>query len=312
MKKIVGTLLLGLLLSLTVVNISQAKTVWKDVSSNQRFYEEISYLEDQGIISGFQDQTFRPNQAVTRAQAAIMIGRALDLDGTPRSTKFKDVDSSQVASGYIASAVERGIISGYPDKTYRPGESVTRGQMAIFLDRAFELKTGKSNAFTDVSGKMVAYQSILNVAAERIASGYTDGSYRPGQAVTRGQFSAFLARTLEPSFRGVPASPYVGWAGEWKNKFGTITISNETADSFDFHINVVMNYHVGDITGKAKIERNSAVYTEYIEDFDGFYDNPNCEINFTRNLNSITVQETAACTYWHGFNATFDGTYSKQ
>ena len=48
---------------------------------------------------------------------------------------------------------------------------------------------------------MTAYQAILNVSVNGIADGYPDGSYRPEQSVTRGQFSAFMARTLEPSFR---------------------------------------------------------------------------------------------------------------
>ncbi|TXC81597.1 S-layer homology domain-containing protein [Metabacillus litoralis] len=52
---------------------------------------------------------------------------------TQRDTKFKDVDKSSVASGYIASAVEEGIISGFLDNTYRPNEPVTRAQMAIFV-----------------------------------------------------------------------------------------------------------------------------------------------------------------------------------
>ena len=76
---------------------------------------------------------------MTRAAAAIMIGRALDLNGEQRKTKFPDVGAEQVASGYIASAVAEGIIQGYPDGTYRPNETVTRGQMAIFLSRAFDL-----------------------------------------------------------------------------------------------------------------------------------------------------------------------------
>ena len=53
-----------------------------DLSSNQRFYEEIYYLVNKGIITGFPDKTFRSDQAVTREQAAIMIGRALNLDGS--------------------------------------------------------------------------------------------------------------------------------------------------------------------------------------------------------------------------------------
>jgi hypothetical protein len=132
-KKFLGLIVfMGLLLSVIVPSVSEAKTAFKDVSSNQRFYDEISYLINDGVISGFKDGTFGPDRVVTRAQAAIMIGRALDLDGAQRSTHFKDVDSTQVASGYIASAVKEGIISGYPDKTYRSDQPVTRGQMAIF------------------------------------------------------------------------------------------------------------------------------------------------------------------------------------
>ena len=72
-------------------------------------------LSSEEVISGFTDGTFRPNDTVTRAQAAIMIGRALGLDGEPRNTKFNDVTSTVTGSGYIASAVEKGIISGFTD-----------------------------------------------------------------------------------------------------------------------------------------------------------------------------------------------------
>ena len=77
--------------------------------------------------------------------------------------------------------------------------------MAIFLDRAFQLEdSNRSNRFIDISPGMKAYQAILNINASRIAFGYEDGKYRPEVSVTRGQFSAFLARALEPSFRGTP------------------------------------------------------------------------------------------------------------
>lgn len=174
---------------------------FKDVSNNYRFYNEVLYLTDKKIITGFKDGTFKPDQVVTRAQAAIMLGRALRLDGTSKNTRFKDVPSNVTGSGFIASAVEEGIIQGFQDGSFRPNEPVTRGQMAIFLDRSFNLENGKANRFKDIGPSMKAYQSVLNVAVSGIADGYTDGTYRPNEPVTRGQFSAFLARTLEPSFR---------------------------------------------------------------------------------------------------------------
>lgn len=181
--------------------VKSSSVTFKDVSSNYRFYQEVLYLTDKEIITGFKDGTFKPDQVVTRAQAAIMLGRALGLDGASRNTRFKDVPSNVTGSGYIASAVEKGIIQGFQDGSFRPDESVTRGQMAIFLDRSFDLENGNNNRFKDIGPSMKAYQSVLNVAVSGIADGYTDGTYRPDQPVTRGQFSAFLARTLEPSFR---------------------------------------------------------------------------------------------------------------
>ncbi|MGG3448770.1 S-layer homology domain-containing protein [Domibacillus aminovorans] len=74
---------------------------------------------------GFEDK-------VTRAAAAVMIGRALKLDGVKRKTAFEDVNATNFASGSIDSAVKSGIISGYPDHTFKPGEAVTRGQLVIF------------------------------------------------------------------------------------------------------------------------------------------------------------------------------------
>lgn len=179
--------------------------VWRDLPRTYIFYDDVQYLTEKQIISGFPDETFGANHSVTRAQAAIMIGRALELGKEPKDTKFSDVTTNVTGSGYIASAVEKGIIAGYPDHTYRPHEPVTRGQMAIFLDRAFQLEdSNPSNIFNDISHNMKAYQSILNVNASRIAFGYEDGTYRPDVTVTRGQFSAFLARALESSFRGTP------------------------------------------------------------------------------------------------------------
>ena len=107
----------------------------------------VLYLSSQEIIYGFSDGTFKPNDTVTRAQAAIMIGRALDLNGNQRDTTFRDVTSNVTGSGYIAAAVEKGIISGFSDGTYRPYQPVSRGQMAIFLNRAFTLSIGETMVF---------------------------------------------------------------------------------------------------------------------------------------------------------------------
>lgn len=168
-----------------------------DVSESYTFYNEINFLVGRSIISGYPDGSFKPGKSVTRAEAAIMIGRALQLDGTQRNTSFSDVSSSSVASGYIQSAVDAGIISGYPDGTYRPSEAVTRGQLAIFLSRAFKLTETAPVTFVDVPSTSAAYEYVGKLVAANITYGYSDNTFRPNQAVTRGQFSAFLTRAIQ-------------------------------------------------------------------------------------------------------------------
>ncbi|WP_404356421.1 S-layer homology domain-containing protein [Cytobacillus firmus] len=174
---------------------------FSDVPSSHRFNEEIQYLVSRNIITGFPDGTFRPNATVTRAQAAIMIGRALGLDGKQRDTGFDDAGSGIKASGYIASAVERGIITGFPDNTYRPDAPVTRGQMAIFIARAFRLYEESDVNFTDVHSGSASYIYIKRILADNITTGYPDGSFRPDQKLIRSDFSAFMARALDDYFK---------------------------------------------------------------------------------------------------------------
>jgi len=174
---------------------------FSDLQSSHRFYEEMLFLEAEGIITGYPDGTFRPDGEVTRAAAAIMIGRALELNGQQRATVFSDVGANQKASGYIASAVNAGIIQGYPDGTYRPNETVTRGQMAIFLSRAFNLTEEAATPFKDISPSMASYLHIKRIVAEKLTQGYEDYTFRPNVKVTRAQFSAFLARALNDELK---------------------------------------------------------------------------------------------------------------
>jgi hypothetical protein len=184
-----------------ITPLAKANNSFKDVPAMYSFFEEIMYLSGRDVINGYNDGTFKPNQEVSRAAAAAMIGRAIGLDGEKKATTFKDVGVSSFASGYIDSAVEEGIIKGFTDGTFRPNEIVTRGQMAIFLARAFELEDVGDTYFKDITSQMAAYSPILQILQAGITDGYNDGTFRPNLDVTRSQFSAFLARALNPEFR---------------------------------------------------------------------------------------------------------------
>ncbi|WP_203363201.1 SH3 domain-containing protein [Bacillus sp. REN10] len=120
--------------------------------------------------------------------------------------------------------------------------------------------------------------------------------------------AAYVAsRYLKPA-KGTAPSKKV-WDGKWKNQFGTVSITNETADQFNFHVFVVMGGHVGEIDGTAKIKGNKATYSA--DTGSSFYDDPYCRMTFTNNGKSIQVKESSACLDWHGVAATFDGKYFK-
>ncbi len=103
----------------------------------------IEQLYDEGISTGFPDFTYRPAEYVNRAQMAVMLLKAKHggsytppaLDG---SHPFTDV-GGHWAEIWIEQLYDEGITAGYPDGTYRPGDSVNRAQMAVFLVATFGL-----------------------------------------------------------------------------------------------------------------------------------------------------------------------------
>ena len=176
-------------------------THFNDVSSSYRAYKEISYLAEGGITTGDTTGNFNPDKQVTRAEAIAMIGRTLGLDGTKRSTKFKDVGVANFASGYIQTAVEKGIVSGYADGSFKPNASVTRGEMAIMISRAFDYSFGNS-----VSGAAKALTS------RGIAQGMENGSFGADLPIIRADFAVFLARSIDYTLR--VGSPTIEFSGE--------------------------------------------------------------------------------------------------
>ncbi|WP_172794027.1 S8 family serine peptidase [Sporosarcina sp. HYO08] len=175
--------------------------MFSDVINAQRFAESIGYLSSRKQINGFEDGTFRPYANITRGEAAALIGRALGYSDEKTTTKFADVSASSFASGYIQKAVDAKIISGYSDGTFRPGNFVTRAEMAILISKAFDLKATTAKTFTDVASSMSAYQAINTLIAAGVTTGYGDGTFKPYDNMTRADFSVFLARVQDDVFK---------------------------------------------------------------------------------------------------------------
>ena len=161
------------------------------------FKEEIKRLTDLGIINGYEDGTFRPNNHITRAQTVIMIVREMGLSSVGTKTSFIDVKKGSNGYEEIAFAVEKGFISGFSDGTFRPNEKLTRAQMAKILVKAYNLNSSSSYQFNDVQKGYWAEPFISTMALSGVTYGFADNTFRPEEFVSRGQFSAFLSRVLD-------------------------------------------------------------------------------------------------------------------
>ena len=195
----VFTFVASFIVLFSYVGNSQAAAQLSDIPSQAA--KEINFLLDREIIAGYEDRTFKPQRNVTRAEAAIMLGRALKLDGTQRNTSFSDVGASAKASGYIQSAVKKGIINGYEDGTFKPDDTINRGEMAYLLERAFELKEMSSISFSDIGSSGRQFEAVNKMVTAGITQGDSDGKFRPTKDVDRQEFALFVARAINPEYR---------------------------------------------------------------------------------------------------------------
>lgn len=108
---------------------------YSDVASNASYADAVNLLSNLGIITGYDDGTFKPDNTVTRAEAATMIVRMLGLadEVEQGDTNFTDVAADNWASGYINVAEANGIINGMGDGTFNPNGEVTYGQIVKMI-----------------------------------------------------------------------------------------------------------------------------------------------------------------------------------
>lgn len=95
-----------------------------DIPQNTWYGRALMNLDLLGIVKGYEDGTFRPNQPVSRAEFVVLLSRIHELEAGEKS--FPDVPKTHWAYDAIAAAGAAGWINGYEDGTFRPNESVTR------------------------------------------------------------------------------------------------------------------------------------------------------------------------------------------
>ena len=193
-KLVILTLLIFILFTTQVT----ANSSFKDISSSDWTYPAIAQLVNDQVIQGYGDGTFRPNAHVTRAQSAVFIGRALDINlSNVKNPGFSDVTSNTFGYAYIAKLTELGIFS--KAERFNPEQTLTRAQMAKILAIGFELSGEGPIPFKDVSPSSFAYSYIAQLVNEGITTGTSATTFSPNASVTRQQLVLFIYRAHYPN-----------------------------------------------------------------------------------------------------------------
>lgn len=174
----------------------------KDLKDS-KFYNQAQYLYKLGIVDGYSNGNFGPDDTVTRGQIAKFTMNAFGLPFNMGGEMFSDVKATDTFAPYIQSLKNAGVIGGYSDGTFRADEKVTRAQVTkfvfeaatFFVDDAVE--TSSCN-FADKASFGVFAPYICGLAEhaddsyEAIIGGYSNGNFGPNDSLTRGQMAKII------------------------------------------------------------------------------------------------------------------------
>ena len=188
LKKVIA-LVCVFALALTTVAFG---ATYSDVAEDSAYYEAVETLNKLGIVNGYEDGTFKPEDGVTRAEMAKLIACIQGYGETAKgsaNTGFTDVPASYWASGYIANAAGMGIINGYGDGTFGPEDPVLYEQAVKMVMATL--------GYTPFAEKNGGYPTGYLAAAQRYDVSLAVANAVQGAPANRGTVAQILANALD-------------------------------------------------------------------------------------------------------------------
>ncbi len=207
---------------------------FSDVPPGSTFYDDIRCLACRGIINGYSNGTFKPNNNVTRGQLSKIVSNSATFTDTQPTRMFQDVPLNSTFQVYIGRLASRGYINGYPCggpgepcispanlPYFRPNNNASRGQISkIDSNSAVYGDTPVGQQFEDVGIGSTYYTYAYRLVSRSIMSGYPCGGtgepcvppanlpyFRPSRNATRGQTSKIVGNTFFPNCSSLRSSP---------------------------------------------------------------------------------------------------------
>ncbi len=159
--------------------------------------DNINKLVAIGAIKGYSDGSFKPDNAITRAEFATVLVKAFKL--APQSGEVFTDTANHWAKDYIATAASHGIVKGYDQTTFGSDDLITREQMAVMIVKAAKLNmTTAESSFSDNGNISDWAGSAVATAVERgIMSGYPDNTIKPQANATRAEAVTVIVNALK-------------------------------------------------------------------------------------------------------------------
>lgn len=187
----------------TTVPQPEQEFKFSDVPDNHWAKDMIYYLKDKGILNGINDNEFAPDNFVTREQFIKMLVLALDLKSDVKYVPFSDVDKNAWYYSVICTAYDNGIVKGAENEA-GIGENITRQDVCVMIKRAIDNSditiSAETNNFSFIDNSLIneyAKDSIIALCSYGMVSGYSDGSFKPDNNITRAECSKLIYTLIQ-------------------------------------------------------------------------------------------------------------------
>lgn len=171
----------------------EVSTRAKEDPSHDSIYTKVE--DHKAYASGYPDGTIRPEQEITREEAAQLLFKVMGVENSEQKDSFTDVSSARWSYPAVSALPQHGVIFGYGDGTFRPEQEITRAEFVSMVSRWKPGVGSETVSFPDAAGHW-AQNAIENAASNGWIAGYEDGTFRPEQPITRAEAFAVLNRAL--------------------------------------------------------------------------------------------------------------------
>ncbi|NLB81271.1 MAG: DUF4430 domain-containing protein [Clostridiaceae bacterium] len=156
----------------------------------------VQAAKERGIMLGNDNNEFNPQQLISRAEFTALLVRLLKITSDEKDISFSDVNENDWYYTYVITAKASNLISGYDDNTFRPNYGITREEMAVIINRAFNLGQGEYSFNDDNDISPWAQQAASKIGAAGIMQG-ADGAFQPQRNVSREMAATVAIRLVE-------------------------------------------------------------------------------------------------------------------